>query len=190
MAAPRKSKRYPPKTAANAFPTNLVIHIERKIMSNNLTTISPLERLIAESEIQRLIATYVHNLDDGKIAENAELLADTRFQVVDTVVTGSEEIARFFKANVQHHEDGTPRTWHSISNTIINIESATSAKADSYFTVHQELPGLPLQPIVTGHYLDTFAFSNGKWRFTARRIQPRLFGELSHHVAPPAGSQA
>jgi hypothetical protein len=159
-------------------------------MSTNPSKLTPLDRLIAESEIHRLIATYVHNLDDGKIAENAELLADTRFQVIDTVVVGSEEIARFFKANVQHHEDGTPRTWHAISNTIIDIESATTAKAVSYFTVHQELPGLPLQPIVTGRYSDTFELSNGKWRFTARSIQPRLFGELSHHVAPPADSSA
>lgn len=157
-------------------------------MSTNQVTVAPLDRLIAESDIQRLIATYVHNLDNGKVAENAELLADTRFQVVDTVVVGSEEIARFFKANVQHHEDGTPRTWHAISNTIIDIESATTAKADSYFTVHQELPGLPLQPIVTGHYLDTFEFANGKWGFKSRRIEPRLFGELSHHVTPPAAS--
>jgi predicted SnoaL-like aldol condensation-catalyzing enzyme len=159
-------------------------------MATNSSILTPLDRLIAESAIHRLIATYVHNLDNGKVAENAELLADTRFQVVDTVVVGSEEIARFFKANVQHHEDGTPRTWHSISNTIIDIESATTAKADSYFTVHQELPGLPLQPIVTGHYLDNFELTNGKWRFTSRRVQPRLFGELSHHVVPPAGNPA
>lgn len=159
-------------------------------MSNNQSKLTPLDRLIAESEIHRLIATYVHNLDNGQIAENAELLADTRFQVVDTVVVGRDEIARFFKANVQHHADGTPRTWHAISNTIINIESATTAKADSYFTVHQELPGLPLQPIVTGHYFDTFELTNGQWRFKSRRIEPRLFGELSHHVAPPADSSA
>lgn len=159
-------------------------------MSTNQDQLTPLARLVAESEIQRLIATYVHNLDDGKIAANAELLANTRFQVVDTVVVGSEDIARFFKANVQHHEDGTPRTWHAISNTIIDIESATSARAVSYFTVHQELPGLPLQPIVTGRYNDTFELGNGKWHFKSRAIEPRLFGELSHHVAPPQENKA
>jgi len=58
----------------------------------------------------------------------------------------------------------------------------------SYFTVHQELPGLPLQPIVTGRYLDTFEFVDGKWRFASRSVQPRLIGELGHHVATPAAS--
>ena len=159
-------------------------------MSTNQSYLSPIDRLLAESDIHRLIATYVHNLDDGKVAENAELLADARFQVVDTVVVGSEEIARFFKSNVQHHEDGTPRTWHAISNTIIDIDSARTAKAISYFTVHQELAGLPLQPIVTGRYSDTFELNDGKWRFTSRSIQPRLFGELSHHVAQPAANPA
>jgi hypothetical protein len=58
----------------------------------------------------------------------------------------------------------------------------------SYFTVHQELAGLSLQPIVTGRYLDTFKLVDGKWRFASRSVQPRLFGELGYHVATPADS--
>jgi len=146
-----------------------------------------IDRLIAESEIGRLISTYVHNVDDGKIAENAALLADARFQVADTVVQGRDDVARFFKHNVQHHEDGTPRTWHSVANVIIDVDTSTSARAVSYFTVHQELAGLPLQPIVTGRYLDTFEFTAGHWRFASRSVQPRLIGELGYHVAKPAG---
>jgi hypothetical protein len=68
------------------------------------------------------------------------------------------------------------------------VDSATSAKAVSYFTVHQELPGLPLQPIVTGRYLDTFEFLDGEWRFASRSVQPRLIGQLGHHVAKPEDS--
>jgi len=144
------------------------------------------ERLVAESDIRYLIAAYVHNLDAGKVAENSELLAHARFEVVADVVEGREEIAKFFKRNVQHHEDGTPRTWHSVSNALIDVQSSTLASAVSYFTVHQELPGLPLQPIVTGRYADTFELVDGKWRFKSRAVQPRLFGELSFHVAKPA----
>lgn len=155
----------------------------------NSSQLDPVDRLIAESEIRRLITTYAHNVDDGKISENAQLLADARFQVVDAVVVGRDEVARFFINNVQHHADGTPRTWHAISNTIIDVDSATSAKAVSYFTVHQELPGLPLQPIVTGLYTDTFEYIKGEWRFTSRWVQPRLSGELRHHVATPATHQ-
>ncbi|MBO0143333.1 nuclear transport factor 2 family protein [Agrobacterium sp. Ap1] len=155
-------------------------------MSHNLSKLDSIDRLIAESEISRLISTYVHNVDDGKIAENAELLADARFQVGEAIVHGRDEVAKFFQNNVQHHDDGTPRTWHAVSNVIIDVDTPTSARAVSYFTVHQELAGLPLQPIVTGRYLDTFNFVDGKWRFASRSVQPRLIGELGYHVATPA----
>ena len=154
-------------------------------MPANATTLTPLERLIAESDIRQLIAQYVHQIDDGKIDANADLLADARFQVVDDVVTGRDAIARFFKQNVQHHDDGTPRTWHDVTNTLFTFDSATTVSTLSYFTVHQALPGLPLQPIVTGRYADTFTFTHGAWRFASRHVQPRLFGELGFHVAAP-----
>lgn len=159
-------------------------------MSTEAFYLTPLERLLAESDIRKLIAQYVHNVDDGKIAANAELLADARFQVADTVVTGRDAVARFFNSSVQHHADGTPRTWHDVSNTILAFESATTASAVSYFTVHQELPGLALQPIVTGRYADTFVRRDDAWRFASRRVEPRLFGNLSHHVAAPDGNAA
>lgn len=155
-------------------------------MSNSTSPLTPIDRLVIESEIRRLLSTYVHNLDYGKIDANADLLADARFKVRDTIVTGRDEIARFLSTNVQHHADGTPRTWHSVSNTLIDVETATAARAVSYFTVHQELAGLPLQPIVTGRYIDTFELRDGRWRFASREVDPRLFGELGHHVATPA----
>ncbi|NEK17112.1 nuclear transport factor 2 family protein [Rhizobium leguminosarum] len=157
-------------------------------MFQNPSKVDVIDRLNAESEISRLISNYVHNVDDGKIAENAELLANARFTVGETVVHGRDEVALFFKNNVQHHEDGTPWTWHAVSNVIVDVDSATTARAVSYFTVHQELPLLPLQPIVTGRYLDTFEFVEGEWRCASRSVQPRLVGELGHHVATPAAS--
>jgi len=159
-------------------------------MSANTTELTAIDRLVIESDINRLLATYVHNVDDGKIAENAALLADARFQVGDTVVQGGEAVANFFKSSVQHHDDGTPRTWHALSNIIIDIESPTKAHSVSYFTVHQELPGLPLQPIVTGRYVDTFELRDGSWSFATRAVEPRLFGDVSHHVAAPADEAA
>jgi hypothetical protein len=144
-------------------------------MSTETSPVTAIDRLVIESEINRLLATYVHNLDDGKIEENAKLLA---------------EIDRFFRSNVQHHEDGTPRTWHALSNILIDVESATSAKALSYFTVHQALDGLPLQPIVAGRYVDAFEQRDGRWRFISREVQPRLFGDVSKHVAAPANASA
>jgi hypothetical protein len=155
-------------------------------MSTDTPKPNAIERLVIESEVRRLLAAYVHNLDDAKTAENADLLAHTQFKVIDTVVTGRDEIEQFLKKNIQYHEDGTPRTWHSLSNILIEIDSATTAKSVCYFTVHQQTTDLPLQPIVTGRYIDTFELRDGAWRFATREIQPHLFGDVSHHVAAAA----
>lgn len=154
-------------------------------MSIQAQQLTPIDRVVIESEVRRLLATYVHNLDGGNVDANAELLSDARFLVVDTAVEGRDAIAKFLRTNVQHHADGTPRTSHSLSNSLIDVESPTRATSVTYFTVHQEVDGLPLQPIVTGKYEDTFELRDGRWRFVTRSVQPRLVGVLDHHVAPP-----
>ena len=145
-----------------------------------------IDRLVIESAIHRLLAQYVHNVDDGNVDANAELLAHARFKVIDAHVSGRAAIAHFLHNNLQYHADGTPRTWHSVSNVLIEIDGAISARAVSYFTVHQEAPGLPLQPIVAGRYIDTFELHDGAWRFASREVVPRLFGDVSRHVSPAA----
>jgi len=154
------------------------------------TQIAVLDRLVIESEIHHLLAAYTHNLDYGKVDANADLLAGTKFKVGDAVITGRDEVAHFLRTNLQYHADETPRTWHSVSNALIEIDSLTSASSVCYFTVHQELPGLPLQPIVTGRYLDTFELRDGTWCFASREVEPRLFGDISHHVAVPTNAVA
>ncbi|GLK54499.1 hypothetical protein JOD31_001668 [Methylopila capsulata] len=140
-------------------------------------------RLIIESEVRRLLAQYTHNLDFGNVDANAELLADAQFKVVDEYITGKEKIAQFLRNNLQYHSDNTPRTWHSVSNVLIEVQSSTEASSVCYFTVHQHTDCLPLQPIVTGRYIDTFVLRDAKWRFASRAVDPRLFGDISHHVA-------
>lgn len=117
---------------------------------------------------------------------NADLLAHASFKVGDAIVEGRDGIAHFLRTNLQYHVDDTPRTWHSVSNVIIDVESATAASSICYFTVHQELPGLPLQPIVTGRYIDSFERHDDTWRFATREVEGRLFGDVSKHVAAPA----
>lgn len=152
-------------------------------MTTNATLPSAIDKFVIESEVRRLLSVYAHNLDYGKVDANAELLAAAKFNIAGTVVEGRDSIAEFLRTNLQYHVDDTPRTWHSVSNVLINVESTTAASSICYFTVHQELPGLPLQPIVTGRYIDTFELHDGAWRFASREIEPRLFGDLSKHVA-------
>lgn len=159
-------------------------------MSTNAILPSVLDRLVAESEVRRLLATYAHNLDYGMVDANADLLTHAKFKVGDVIVEGRDAIAHFLRTNLQYHVDDTPRTWHSVSNVIVEIEAATTASSICYFTVHQELPGLPLQPIVTGRYIDSFELHDGAWRFASREVEARLFGDVSKHVAAPADAAA
>jgi len=154
------------------------------------TTPDAVARLSIESEVRRLIAQYSHNLDFGNTEANGELLADARFKVVDEYITGKDEIANFLRTNLQYHSDDTPRTWHAVSNILIQIQSATEASSVSYFTVHQQTDNLPLQAIVTGRYIDTFALRDGEWRFASRAVDPHLFGDISQHVASAATAAA
>ena len=154
------------------------------------TTPDAVTRLIIESEVRRLLAQYAHNLDFGDVEANGELLADAQFTVVDEYITGKDNIANFLRTNLQYHSDKTPRTWHSVSNILIEVQSATEARSVCYFTVHQQTDGLPLQPIVTGRYIDTFALRDGEWRFASRAVDPHLFGDISHHVASAAAPAA
>ena len=151
--------------------------------AQRLTTI---DKLAIESAINRLIATYAHYLDDGKFSEIADLMSHSTFDVLDQLATGRDEVKAFLMKGVQLHGDGTPRTWHSLSNILIDIEpSGDRASSISYFTVHQELEGFALQPICTGRYHDTFECHEGEWRFATRAVKPRLFGELRFHVVGP-----
>jgi hypothetical protein len=148
--------------------------------------IAAIDKLVIENEINRLLATYVHYLDDGKFAEIAGMMANASFDVLGDVATGRNEVAAFLQGGVQRHADGTPRTWHALSNILINVDPAGDRAASvSYFTVHQELEGLPLQPIVAGRYHDTFELHGGEWRFATRAIKARLIGDLRFHVATP-----
>lgn len=146
-------------------------------------------RYVDELKIQRLLSTYAHNLDDGKFTDNGELFRHAEFIVLSDTAHGQKEVEEFLFRGVQRHEDGTPRTWHSVSNALITLSpSGEAATCVSYFTVHQELEGFPLQPICAGRYYDSFEKHEGEWRFTSRKVVPRLMGDLHLHVGKPADS--
>ena len=155
-------------------------------MNQATENLDAIARLTAEREIRHLLATYIHRLDSGDFDGVAEVLAHAEMDVLGTVASGREGLKTFMETGLQVHMDGTPRTWHTVANELIDIDPAGGqATSSSYYTVHQQLEGFRLQPICTGKYLDRFERHDGKWRFARRAVTLRLVGDLQHHVKGP-----
>jgi 3-phenylpropionate/cinnamic acid dioxygenase small subunit len=136
--------------------------------------------------IENLIATYAELVDDGDFAGVGTLLADATFTGSSAPVSSPDAIEKMFRGMLIVHDGGTPRTKHVTTNIVIEVdEEAGTAVSRAYFTVLQALPGLPLQPIVSGRYRDRFERRDGQWRFAERRVRVDLVGDVSHHLRQP-----
>ncbi|HXX88776.1 MAG TPA: nuclear transport factor 2 family protein [Acidimicrobiales bacterium] len=146
----------------------------------------------SDRAIENLIGRYAELVDAGDFDGVAELLADAALGAIgeEGSVRGRHEIGKLFHTTTMRHDDGTPRTKHVTTNTILEVdEAAGTATARSYFTVLQAMPGMALQPIVAGRYHDRFARVDGAWRFSERRFGVDLMGDVSRHLfagAPPS----
>jgi 3-phenylpropionate/cinnamic acid dioxygenase small subunit len=136
--------------------------------------------------IENLIATYAELVDDGDFAGLGALLADATFTGSGAPVSGPDAIEKMFRDMLIVYDDGTPRTRHVTTNVAIETdEEAGSAMSRAYFTVLQAVPGMALQPIVSGRYRDRFERCDGRWRFTERRVLVDLVGNVSRHLRHP-----
>jgi hypothetical protein len=138
--------------------------------------------------IENLIARYAFAVDDGEFGQLGDLLADAEFSLNGgPAVRGREAVERLARETLLTYDDGTPRTRHVTTNTIIEIdERQRTANSSSYFTVFQSLPGFPLQAIAAGRYRDRFSERDGRWRFTRRLVTTSFTGDVSHHVRTAA----
>ncbi len=88
-----------------------------------------------------------------------------------------------FTSSTRRYPDGTPRTKHVTTNLIVEVdEGSGTATCRSYFTVLQQAPALPLQPVIAGRYHDRFLREDGEWHFAERRFLIDLVGDLSQHL--------
>jgi 3-phenylpropionate/cinnamic acid dioxygenase small subunit len=138
---------------------------------------------IDAEDIRGLVHAYAELLDEGNLDGVAALFEHATWRPAgrEFVATGAAEARKMYDPVILY--DGTPRTKHVISNVTIEIDGHR-ARARSYFTVMQAVPGFALQPILCGRYHDEFEKVGGEWRFTDRLISPDLVGDLSHHMAP------
>lgn len=136
-----------------------------------------------EQLIKNLIFRYAELIDDGDLTGVAKLLGRARLLGPDGSEQGSgaEAIEALYRAFTRLYPDGSPLSQHVTTNVQLEITGDT-ATARSYFTVLQATPELPLQPIMAGRYLDTFAQDEQGWHFSSRQMKPRLAGDLSAHL--------
>ncbi|MBU6330559.1 MAG: nuclear transport factor 2 family protein [Acidobacteria bacterium] len=135
--------------------------------------------------IENLLYRYAEAIDAGDFDAVGALFANGTIALDDgtPIATGAEAVTALYTATTRRYDDGTPRTQHVTTNARIDVaEDGTSAVCRSRFTVFQQTEQLPLQPIIAGHYTDTFAPIDGQWHFTERRMRPTLYGDLSQHL--------
>ena len=139
--------------------------------------------------ISNLILRYAELMDLGDFAGVGALFehAGITTDLSDEVRFGSALMQEQMETWTRRYPDnGTPHTKHITTNLTIEIgDDATTAKARSYYTVMQQTPDLPLQPIIAGRYHDEFAIIDGAWTFTKRHYINELFGNLSQHLLQP-----
>ena len=137
--------------------------------------------------IRSLLGTYCRLIDAADFSGLGQLMADAVLMTLDgtVIATGAAEVAALYSAIVTLHDDGTPGTQHVVANTSLEEIDGGAIRARSSYIVFQAVPALPLQPVITGSYVDTFTpDASGVWRFTERRFGIGRSGDLSHHLAP------
>jgi ketosteroid isomerase-like protein len=140
--------------------------------------------------IQNLIYRYCDRIDRGDFKGIGELFAHAALFVpaVAEPLRGVAVIEGLYRQFTRvYPETGTPRTRHVTSNVIIEPDGVAAARAQSYILVHQATAELPLQPIISGRYFDRFEKVDGGWRFSERRMEMELFGNLSAHLLEKFG---
>ena len=137
--------------------------------------------------IRGLLGTYCRLIDAGDFVGVGELMsrATLKDESGQVVATGAKQIADLYAATVRLHKDETPATQHIVANTTFDEPAAegTVVARSSYVVLQAVGDRVPLQPIVTGDYVDTFAQDDdGTWYFTERRFRIGRTGDLSRHL--------
>ncbi|MCB0954205.1 MAG: nuclear transport factor 2 family protein [Microthrixaceae bacterium] len=135
-------------------------------------------------EIENLIYAYAERIDAGDLHGLGELFDGARLVAAPGVVLeGADAVRRLYERSTRIHADGTPRTRHMTTNVTIEVRpDRAGAEARSAYTVFQQTDALPLQPIISGRYHDTFVLDGDRWRFGTREIFVDLTGNLGEHL--------
>jgi 3-phenylpropionate/cinnamic acid dioxygenase small subunit len=138
--------------------------------------------------IENLVYRYAELIDGGDFEGVAGLFRHGRIHGMENpppeaVFEGFDGVLKLYEKTTRRYDDGTPKTHHVTSNVRIEIaEDAERGVSRSYYCVVQATDVLPLQPIITGRYHDTFRKIDGAWWFDTRTMFVDQLGDLSQHM--------
>jgi len=137
-----------------------------------------------EGQILNLLHLYCELQDAADFTGVAELFRHSGYRVHNGQEHfGYDEVLTLKSAHDKIYDDGTLRTKHVTTNTILDISrDGVTARARSYFTVYQATAALPLQCVIAGRYHDTFEKVGDVWQFRDRYIIGDLMGDLTQHL--------
>ena len=126
-----------------------------------------------------LLVRYCDLMDAGDWDGVGALFADGALAAPDgtELARGAAAVSAFYSALVMLH-DGSPRTKHLVLGTVVDAQKDGTAVARSSYLVLQALDDGPLQPIITGRYVDRVTDGG----FIERRFFVDLAGDLSGHL--------
>ena len=150
----------------------------------------------AADDIQNLIHRYAEAVDSGRFEVLDQLFAHATLRsALGTNEPGppmaGNTTAERYRNGIILYADGTPRTRHLVTNSIIDVDETTgTAHARSYNTTLQQAPGHGIEIIATARYEDTFERFDGAWRFRERVIRHTsidnlhrdFIGDMSRHT--------
>lgn len=140
--------------------------------------------------VRNLLGRYCECIDAGDLAGVGDLFAHGSLAAGDgpAFASGASAVAAFYAETVALH-DGRPGAKHLVVDTVLDVSAGDGTiTARSSYLVLQAVDGLPLQPIITGRYVDRFARTHtddGSWHFLERRFHVDQVGDLTHHLARP-----
>lgn len=134
--------------------------------------------------IRNLLGAYCDRIDRADYAGVGALFGDGGALVTEDGVElarGASAISDFYGSLITLH-DGEQRTKHLVANTVLEPEGDDALVARSSYVVLQATDDLPLQPIITGRYVDRFERAGDGWHWAERRFSTDLVGHLSQHL--------
>lgn len=147
--------------------------------------------------IRNLLSRYCDLMDAGDWPGIGALFARGRLVTDDgtALAAGAAAVAEFYARGTRLH-DGSPRTKHIVANTVLHEAGDDgSVVARSSYLVLQAVEGRPLQPVITGRYVDRFgridvagappgtdAVDEAGWHVVERAFAVDLVGDLGDHL--------